>query len=782
MHCASCPKQTLDAHTVAQKPAPDTPIDRGLLNRLLLRWGRTVVAHRLLALILPVVIAIACIPILTSMQDRLSPGGWLPGSAESVQVDHRLDREFGRHSTAHYLLFTDPTGQFDATSNDFRREMERTLAPLRRDSTVTAVYTWGTVSNPEMRSLLISDDGTQAIAVVLVDQDVKEAAADFPRLFALIENDMLSVQVGGWPATTHDFRELTSGDLARAETISLPITLVLLVVFFGGLLIAGLPIVATVLALVPALAIMTLVSRVIETSVFTVNVVVMIGLAVGVDYALIFVSRYREERVSRDAASALDVTMTTAGRTIVVSGAVVATGLSGLFTFGVPAATATAIAAGSVVILSVVASLSILPAALLLIGDRAIGRDTDRKWPWWGAAGRVRAMLDRHPWPALTVSTLVLLLMALPIASMIPATPTLDVLPESQPARQMHETVQQDFTAATLSPIYVIVEPRRSGAMSSSRNLTRLQDFIEAIETIDGVESVTSVWSFIPNEFGANLISGGIRIEPELRAVVMPYLTSGAAVLEVNVHAGAGASEVEAVVERLRNDYLPLSDGDFVITVGGESATTTDLMDHLADRLPWTLATVLLLTSVVLYIQFRSVLLPIKAILLNMLALAASFGALVWVFQEGHFAGLLGFEPLGYTVVIVPLLMFCFMFGLSMDYEVIMLSRIREAWLETGDNRLAVSTGLRGSARIVTSAALIMFLVFASFGASDLQVIQQIGLGLALAVFLDATIIRLVALPAAMQLMGRWNWWAPGIRQQDPTPTRKPLDEQVGTP
>jgi RND superfamily putative drug exporter len=262
----------------------------------------------------------------------------------------------------------------------------------------------------------------------------------------------------------------------------------------------------------------------------------------------------------------------------------------------------------------------------------------------------------------------------------------------------------------------------------------------------------------------------------------MPYLTSGAAVLEVNVHAGAASSEVEAVVERLRSDYLPLSDGDFVVTVGGEFATSMDLMDHLADRLPWTLATVLLLTSVVLFIQFRSVLLPIKAILLNMLALAASFGALVWVFQEGHFAGLLGFEPLGYTVVIVPLLMFCFMFGLSMDYEVIMLSRIRESWLETGDNRLAVSTGLRGSARIVTSAALIMLVVFASFGASELQVIQQIGLGLALAVFLDATIIRLVALPAAMQLMGRWNWWAPGISQHHPTPTRNPLDEQVGTP
>ncbi len=765
---------------MAQTPSPDARYTPDLLDRLLARWGRIIAAHRLLALILPVVLAIVCVPILSSMQDRLSPGGWLPGSAESVQVDHRLDQEFGRHSTAHYLLFTDPTGQFDATSNDFRREMERTVAPLRRDPVVTAVYTWGTVSNPELRSLLISDDGTQAIAVVQVDQDVKEAAADFPRLLALIENDMLSVQVGGWPATTHDFRELTSGDLARAESISLPITLVLLVIFFGGLLVAGLPVAATILALVPALAIMTVVSRFIETSVFTVNVVVMIGLAVGIDYALIFVSRYREERARHDGPKALDITMVTAGRTIAMSGAVVATGLAGLFTFGVPAATATAIAAGSVVILGVVASLTVLPAALLLIGHRAIGRSSSRTWPWQTAAARVRGVLDRRPGPALAISTLVLLLMATPVLSMIPATPSLDVLPESQPARQMYETVRRDFTAATLSPIYVIVEPRRSGEMTSPRNLRRLQEFITAVEGIDGVESVTSVWSFLPEEVGPRLISSGLRIEPELETVVLPYLTSRAAVLEVNVHAGASSSEIEAVVEQIRRDYLPLSDGDLAVMVGGEAATSMDLMDHLAERLPWTLATVLLLTSLVLFVQFRSVLLPIKAILLNMLALAASFGSLVWVFQEGHFAGLLGFEPLGYTVVIVPLLMFCFMFGLSMDYEVIMLSRIREAWLETGDNRLAVSNGLRGSARIVTSAALIMFVVFASFGASDLQVIQQIGLGLALAVFLDATIIRLVALPAAMQLMGRWNWWAPRLVRGRPAQARPSIDEQVG--
>ncbi len=759
------------------------------LSRLLNRWGLAVVRYRLLMLGAPVLIALACLPLLTTVEDRLSSGGWLPANAESIQVDHRLDDEFGRHTTAHYLLFSDPTGQLRATDTAFRREVERTVAPLRGDQSVTAIYTWGTTTNSALHPLLISDDERQSLAIIMVDQDVKEAATTIPLLRESLRNDMLDVHIGGWPAITQDFRDLTSSDLSRAELYSLPITLVVLLVVLGGVLLAGVPLVTTVLALIPTLAVIAVMSRFIETSVFTINVVVMIGLAVGIDYALIFVSRYREELANGEPHHPMGVTMATAGRTIIVSGLAVAIGLLGLLTFGVEAATATAIAAATVVMFGVVVSLTVLPAALSLLGDRAKGRSVGRGRVLAsiasviGGVGRsARSILDRNPVAALLASCSLLLLLAVPALSMRAEPPGMTVLPSSQPARQMFDTVQADFSASTLSPITLIVEPRNDRAMTSARNLDDLDAFVETLGEIEGVESVVSVWTFLPPGIGSSFLSGGIRVDQDLAAITQPYLTETAAVVEVNVHAEPGSSTAKAILDTIRDEHPRMSDGAFTVMAGGETATSVDLIDHLEDRLPWTLGLVIVATMLVLYVQFRSILLPVKAVLLNMLSLTASFGALVWVFQEGHLAGFLGFEPLGYTIVIVPVLMFCFMFGLSMDYEVIMLSRIREAWLETGDNDAAISRGLKGSARIVTSAALIMLIVFASFGTSDLQIIQQIGLGLALAVFVDATIIRLVALPAAMQLMGRWNWWSPAVRRRERAAASAPSEAQARLP
>jgi len=437
----------------------------------------------------------------------------------------------------------------------------------------------------------------------------------------------------------------------------------------------------------------------------------------------------------------------------------------------------------------VVVSLTVLPAALSLLGDRAKGRSVGRGRVLdsiasvIGGVGRsARSILDRNPVAALLASCGLLLLLAVPALSMRAEPPGMPVLPSSQPARQMFDTVQVDFSASTLSPITLIVEPRNGRPMTSARNLDDLDEFVQSLGEIEGVDSVVSVWSFLPPGIGSSFLSGGIRVDQDLAAIAQPYLTTNAAVIEVNVHAEPGSSTAKAILDTIRTEHLRLSDGAFTVMAGGETATSVDLVDHLQDRLPWTLGLVILATALVLYVQFRSILLPIKAILLNVLSLTASFGALVWIFQEGHLAGLLGFEPLGYTIVIVPVLMFCFMFGLSMDYEVIMLSRIREAWLETGDNHLAVSRGLKGSAKIVTSAALIMLIIFASFGTSDLQVIQQIGLGLAMAVFVDATIIRLITLPAAMQLMGRWNWWSPSFRRRGPAAASAPSEAPARIP
>jgi RND superfamily putative drug exporter len=306
--------------------------------------------------------------------------------------------------------------------------------------------------------------------------------------------------------------------------------------------------------------------------------------------------------------------------------------------------------------------------------------------------------------------------------------------------------------------------------MSSVTNLDALQNYVNTLAAMPNVDHVVSIWSLVPPRTSNAFIASNIRLNSALATVARPYITETAAVIEVHLAVDPASSAATDLVTAIRTNAVSDTDGRFEVTVGGDTAINIDLLHHLRSRAA--LAMVVVLGSMILALMalFRSIVLPIKAVILNLLPIAASLGALVWVFQHGHLTGLFQFEPLGYLAVIVPIVVFCLMFGLSMDYEVIMLSRIREEWQRTGNNRLAIERGLKGSAGVVTSAALVMLVVFGAFGASRLQVIQQIGLSLAFAILIDATLVRLVALPAAMQLMGRWNWWFPGVKSQPAQP------------
>jgi len=353
-----------------------------------------------------------------------------------------------------------------------------------------------------------------------------------------------------------------------------------------------------------------------------------------------------------------------------------------------------------------------------------------------------------------------LLSLALPARHMVGASPTMELLPPGSEARLVYDAVANDFPHATLSPISIVVQPRK-GRMTSTDNLAALQLFTERVAREPGVHTAESIWNYLPGSFTPNAISTGLRIQPALVEAAAPMLTTRAALVSVVPSPELDDLGRHELVEHLRASGRSLSSGDFRVVIGGDIALDIDLNHHVRERAPTVVGFILGLTWLALFVQFRSLALPTKAILLNLTSLGASFGALVWIFQEGHLSGMLGFEPTGYTVILVPILMFCFLFGLSMDFEVIMLSRIREAWQETGDNTRAIDLGLRRAAGIVTASAAVMLVVFASFGASQLQLIKAIGVGLGIAVFLDATLIRLILLPATMQLMGHWNWWLP---------------------
>jgi RND superfamily putative drug exporter len=504
----------------------------------------------------------------------------------------------------------------------------------------------------------------------------------------------------------------------------------------------------------------------------------MLGLAVGIDYALIMVSRFREESTTTPITESVPRVVETAGRAVMIAGSTVAIGLMGLLLFGVPAAISTGLAGACVVLACVLLSLTALPASFVLWGHR-IGKR--RAW----IARRPRHLprivekiehwRERHPLSVVLLCGMLLISLALPLRHMVASSPTMTILPRESNARIVYDTVAGNFPNATLSPISIIVEPH-AGNMMNASNLDALRTLSRDLGLVDGVIAVDSVWGYIPIGITSEAFATSLLLEPELVKATSPFLTRDAALISLTADAGLDAEGRRELVTKLREAMPGFTGGGLTIRMGGDAGLDLDLMQHVEERAPLVIGFVIGLTWLALFVQFRSVFLPIKAILLNLMSLGASFGALVWIFQDGHLANVLRFEPTGYTVVLIPILMFCFLFGLSMDFEVIMLSRIREAWEETGDNARAIDLGLHRSAGIVTASAAVMLVVFAAFGASELQVIKSLGVGLGIAVFIDATIIRMLLLPATMQLMGRWNWWTPVWRARPrETPSSTPL-------
>lgn len=732
-------------------------------STLLARLGAHIVRHPWPYLLVPLLACLALIPLALQSGDRLTATGWIPADAESNDVGTLMQEEFGRGAISHYILFSDPTGELKASDRPFQLEVERVMRQFRNDPAFAAVYTWGSTENEILNRTLISTDGTRSLAVLVLTDATRPGPGRYDAVRARLQSDLLDIKVGGWPATTADFRTMAASDLLRAEKLSIPITLVLLFVIFGGALAAGLPVLLALVSIIASLAAVAVLSRLMVTNIFSTNAVTMLGLALGIDYALIMVSRFREESVAAPLSETIPRLLETAGRSVLFAGSTVAIGLGGLLLFSVPAAVSTGIAGACVVLICVALSLTVLPAIFVLWGHRINRRNRWRRQvptPFALLVTRLRTLRTRFPLATVVLFAALLGSLALPVRHMVGASPTMDILPRDSEARQVYDSVAASFPNATLSPISIVVEPR-SGAMTSANNLQTLREFTARVAAEPGVASAESLWNSLPTGITATAMSTSLRIQPEVARAARSMLTEDAALVTVVPAAELDDIDRRELVERLRSDGRRLSEGDFRVLLGGDIAVDLDLNSHVFERAPLVVGFIIAMTWLALFVQFRSVFLPTKAILLNLTSLAASFGALVWIFQDGHLSGLLGFEPTGYTVILIPILMFCFLFGLSMDFEVIMLSRIREAWQETGDNTRAIDMGLRRSAGIVTSSAVLMLVVFAAFGTSELQIIKAIGVGLGIAVFIDATIIRLVMLPATMQLMGRWNWWMP---------------------
>jgi RND superfamily putative drug exporter len=673
----------------------------------------------------------------TGVFGAMTGGGFDDPDSESSLAGEVAERELGRAGGDVLVLYS--SDELTVDDPAYADAVEQSLAALPDDVVEASVTFFGTGA-PQ----LVSEDrsATYALLTLAGDEDQRTEGLE------LIEDRLtapgLEVQLGGGTTINRDINEQVSADIARAEMISLPILAVLLVLIFGSVAAAGLPLAIGVVAILGAFAALRGFSTVTDVSIFAVNVVTITGLGLAIDYGLFMVSRFREEiRRQPDTETALARTMATAGRTVAVSGVTVAISLAGLLVFPQVFLRSMGFGGMSAVLIAMLAALTLLPALLAMLGPKV---DALSVRPWLrrvlhrpaevatsaaddhGAWARIAHSVMRRPVVYTVVVTAVLVFLALPFLRVQFGGIDERALPEGTESRVVSETIQADFPASERGPIAAIVT--LPDAVDSPAGGAALQSYVEQVAAVPGVDGAT-VAGAAGDTARVDIAYAGDPLSTDARDLV---------------------GEIRAV---------PAPDGGEAL-VGGQTAALADLLDSLAELLPWMALFVVATTFVLLFLAFGSLVLPVKAVVMNVLSLGASFGALVWIFQEGHLSGFLDFTPTGFVEATQPILVLAIVFGLSMDYEVFLMSRIREEYDRTGDNTTAVATGLQRTGGIITSAALLLLVVIGAFSLSGITFIKMIGVAMLIAIVVDATVVRILLVPATMRLLGRANWWAPG--------------------
>ena len=589
----------------------------------------------------------------------------------------------------------------------------------------------------------VSADRHTTVLPVTVNAPAEESATSVVPLVKLLKEyngrDGFTVLTSGEGSLNNEWNAVAQKDLRTAELIGVPVALVVLVLVFGAVVAAGVPLVLAAFAIVVALGATALIGRVLAMDTIVENMITMVGLAVGIDYSLLVVERFREERRGgREKVDAIAVAGATASKAVLFSGGTVIVSLLALLI--VPEKTFRSIGLGAslVVVCAVAAGLTLLPAALSLIGDRVSAlalRLPGRKWPsgeesvfWARAAGLVMA----RPWISATVVVAFLVAAAAPFFTMQRGFSGVGMVPHDTDVYRAYQILDREFSAGLVFPLEVAVDAPDVDSAAVQQGINRLVSLLQK----DG--------AFGPPTVEVN--QGG-----DLALVSAP------------VNGDFAASTATNAVERVRGYYIPdaFAGTDARVLVGGESALILDVLNMVSSYTPIVFAFVLGLSFLLLLLLFRSVVVPVSAIIMNLLSVGAAYGLLVLVFQHGFLIQVLPFQRVETIEFWIPLLLFACLFGLSMDYHVFLLSRIRERYDEKGDNREAVSFGVRHTGRIITGAALIMVVVFAAFSMGRMAQLQQMGFGLAVAVIIDATVVRTVLVPAVMALLGRWNWYLP---------------------
>jgi RND superfamily putative drug exporter len=700
--------------------------------------------------------------------ENLTSGGFEDPATESARADEALADRFDTGIPNVILLVTAPDGA-DVDAPDVAGAGRALTEQLAAEAGVTDVVSyWSEGGAPPLRN----DDGTRALVIARIEGDddtVDERIAELAPRYegpagaagtgAGGEAEVVEVQVGGFAQVFHEVGTTIEEDLITAEMIALPITLVLLVLIFGSVVAATLPLLIGVMSIVGTFAVLQVMSGMTEVSIYALNLTTALGLGLAIDYSLFVVSRYREElRDGHEPAVAVVRTVRTAGRTVAFSALTVAASLCATLVFPIAFLRSFAYAGVAVALLAGLFSVIVLPALLALLGHRVNAltlwrrsvTPTDR-----GVWHRVATVVMRRPVPIATAAIALLLVLGTPFLGLHLTQPDDRVLPPGSGGRVVGDIMRDEFASEEAGALSVVTED--GGAHLADGEIDAYAASLAVLPGVSRVDAVTGTYcgEGIADQFGCE--PGQLVLAPDSAARYAGFRADGGTYLSVVPAVEPLSPAGEDLVQAVRDTAAPAP-----MLVTGQSAGLVDVTDSLYSRLPLALGLIALITTVLLFLMFGSVVIPIKAIVLNLLSLSATFGAMVWIFQDGHLSGVLDFTATGGLAAAMPILMFCVAFGLSMDYEVFLLSRIKEEHDNGADNVTSVAVGLERTGRIVTAAAVLIAVVFLAFVTGRVSFIKLFGLGLTLAVVMDAFLIRGTLVPAFMRLAGDWNWWAPG--------------------
>lgn len=707
-------------------------------------------------------------------------GGFNVPDSESLQAARILGDDFNASSSNNLVVVYRSSVQ---TVDDpgYRNEVTGATARMAALPHIRSVLTFFNTGDPS----LISQDRQTTVALVSVEGDEGEVQEQVPKLRDTITNLSIEHSITGFPAINHDSFVTSEQDLSRSEVFTIPIVVILLVIVFRTVVASAIPLILGACSVVLAMAVIAPIAWRLDTSIFALNVASMIGLGLAIDFSLIVVSRFRDELAAgRDTPAALAITMATAGRSITYSGITVllAMGVLTLLLLNLMIVRSISLGVMIVAFTSLLAGLTLLPAILAILGPRVewlrVLPRSKPPAPGTGPSGghegiwyRLSHAIMRRPWLWLVASLAVLLAIASPVRDLRMVGSDAGLLPPTTESVRGVRALNDAFGANRLTPIQIVLKTGPAGVWQPEflDGLRQLHEIVKADKRSRDVASLYSLAQAanVPPEQFRSLTPDAFKADPiRARAAARFVNLAGdndAAVVIVDSPFGQYEKEHQDFIYDLRQKIIPgirqLRGAE--VSVGGEAASFLDFRDALYGRFPIVAAAVMALIFVILMMFFQSVYLPLKAIFMNVVSILATYGALVVIFQYGVGANLFGFEALGKIGVITPAILFTILFALSTDYEVFMLSRVKEYYHETGNNEEAVAAGLEHTAGLITAAGLILIGTFGSFASANIVTIKEIGLGLAIGVFLDSTIVRVIMVPATMRLMGARNWWMP---------------------